>query len=153
MYEELRTGESFLIEDGRELLRVVHVASVSVFHFDGETLWRLVEDRQEFTNGDVRRRPFTSSVAEKIQKDEKPHAAALRGLCEELGVCSPVELKEEGVSVEAGASISYPGLHASVTLYKYLAFFSKEQFRPEGYVEVQDDKKTYFVWQPHTPLA
>ena len=44
-------------------------------------------------------------------------------------------------------SMSYPGLKAlySTTLYTYN--MPDEQVKPEGYVEVQDDKKTYFIWE------
>lgn len=45
-----------------------------------------------------------------------------------------------------GDSISYSGLRSEKILYAFEAIFSDEQYNPEGYIEVQPDKTTYFGW-------
>ena len=42
--------------------------------------------------------------------------------------------------------MSYPGLETKYKGHQYMCYFDKSQFDPNGYVEIQKDKKTFFVW-------
>jgi len=44
-------------------------------------------------------------------------------------------------------SPSYPGLMTSFRYHFFDAYLDQEQFREEGYVEIQPRKKIYFVWE------
>lgn len=147
LLQEMNDGETVLTQRGRELLRQVGVAAVDVTHRDGREVYELVEDRQEFRDGRVRRRDLGSSVSEKIQPGENPTDAAERALREELGITGRVNLKGGNMSEEIKESSSYPGLRTQYLRFGFQAELSDDQFSPNGYVEKQPDKITYFVWQ------
>jgi hypothetical protein len=142
LLKEVNGGEVALeISDGR-LLRKAIVITVEVWF--GQ--FRLTEDRQVFTDGRVRNRKLTA-LAEKATPGESYEDAARRGMTEELGFAEVLSLEflEEKVSVKE--SPSYPGLASEYTVVCFKAEISSEQYRPEGYVENQPDKSTYFVWK------
>ena len=45
-----------------------------------------------------------------------------------------------------GGSLSYPGLDTKYKGHQYNCQIEKEQFDPNGYIEIQKDKKTFFNW-------
>lgn len=147
LLQEVNDGETVLTQRGRELLRQVGFAAVSVIHRNGGEVYELFEDRQEFRDGRVRRRDTGSSVSEKIQPGESPKDAAERALREELGITGRVNLKSGNKSEEIKESPSYPGLKTQYLRFDFQLELSDDQFSPDGYVEQQQDKTTYFVWQ------
>lgn len=149
LQKEIDEGESLLVadEDGK-LRRKVVVAGADVYYVSPEgRKFRLKEERQVFKDGRVRTRKLSRSLVEKMKPDEDPKAAAIRGLREELGLASNSSLTELGIDENQSASQSYPGLHSQYVRHNYGIVLSDEQFNPSGYVEEQDDKNTYFVWE------
>lgn len=147
LLQEVIDGETVLTQKGRELLRQVGFSAVNVTYRNGREVYELVEDRQVFRDGRVRRRDTGSSVSEKIQLGEKPKDAAERALREELGITGRVNISDGSKSEEIKESPSYPGLRTQYLRFGFQAELSGNQFSPDGYVEEQQDKTTYFVWQ------
>lgn len=152
LLKEISTGESRVTETGgiirnRAIRRSARVACVEVVHRkNGEDLI-LHEDRQEFGDGGIRKRETGVSVCEKIKRKEDPREAAYRGVAEELGIRGPVYIDDQGVDSEEKDSLSYPGLTTSFCYHRFRVWIDKNQYREEGYQEVQKDKTTYFVWK------
>lgn len=144
LQKEINDKETVLEEVNGELLRKVSVVAVAV-ESNGR---RLIEDRQEFNDGRVRRRG-TRRCGEKCIAGETSEQSAIRCLTEELGLThiDTSNLILEKTNERVKMSMSYPGLNAlySTTLYTYN--MPDEQFKPEGYIEEQDDKKTFFIWE------
>jgi len=44
-------------------------------------------------------------------------------------------------------SMSYPNLLSKVSLFGFEVELNESQFDPNGYIEIQEDKKTYFKWE------
>lgn len=156
LQKEIEGGETVLVtgEDG-ELLRRVVVGGADVFYTspDGKR-YRLSEDRQVFADSDgedgesrERRRNLGHSVSEKMKPNEDPEEAMVRGIREELGVEGEIDLTATGTEEQLRSSPSYPGLQSQYIRHGFEATLSDQQFRPEGYVEIQEDKSTYFVWK------
>jgi hypothetical protein len=149
LQKEIEDGETVLVNGKRgELLRRVVVCSADVFYVshDGQK-FRLKEEKQIFKDGRERKRNLENSVSEKMKPGEDPKKAIIRGLKEELGIEGEISLKETGVDEQILSSPSYPGLQSHYIHHKFEAILNDEQFRPEGYVEEQKDKSTYFVWE------
>ncbi len=147
LLKEVDGGETVLTQRGQELLRQVGFAAVNVVYRKGREVYELVEDHQEFRDGRVRRRDTGSSISEKIQPGEDPKDAAERALREELGVSGQVNLKSGKKTEELKESPSYPGLRTQYLRHDFSAELKPDQYSPDGYVEEQDDKTTYFVWR------
>lgn len=146
LMKELREGECSLRSVDGTLQRVVYGATAVVRH-SGLVL---VEDRQVFKDGRVRRRDIIGSIGEKMKPDEDPLLAARRALAEELGITDPaITLSYEGIlEKDIDFSQSYPGLTTLYVMHHFSIELPEEHFRPDGYVEHQSDKSTYWVWQP-----
>lgn len=149
LQKEVESGETILItgETG-ELLRRVVVGGADIYYQspDGKK-YRLKEDRQVFKDGRARRRDLGQAVSEKMKPDEEPMAAMIRGIKEELGISGEIALSETGTDIQQVTSPSYPGLESEYIRHKFQATLADEQFNPNGYVEEQSDKSTYFVWE------
>lgn len=151
LYLELTARECQIAEErGSMLTRTVGAAGVNVFYrHAGRGLLRLRESEQRFKDGRVRRRQLHASLNEKLGGSEDPLAAAERALAEEIGVHSPAALFTRGTKVlPAESSRSYPGLVTTCTMHFFDATIRGDDFRPEGYVERQATKSTFFVWEP-----
>ncbi len=112
---------------------------------------KLHEDRQVFVDGRVRKRILPwGSVGEKLMVGEMPIRGLWRGLWEELkvGYDYNIRIKFVGEMHLLKRSASYPGFVTKTLQYRYIVKLPKHLYRPEGYVEVQEDKTTYFVWIP-----
>lgn len=149
LQKEIERGEAALItgEQG-ELLRRVVVGGVDIFYSlpDGKK-YRLKEDKQVFKDGRERRRVFGQAVSEKIKPDEDPKNAMIRGIREELGIEGEISLTETGADEKLRSSLSYPGLQSQYIRYWFEATLKDQQFKPDGYIEEQEDKSTYFIWE------
>ncbi|HJZ04801.1 hypothetical protein A2634_00945 [Candidatus Amesbacteria bacterium RIFCSPHIGHO2_01_FULL_48_32] len=145
---EIRSGEVKIEDSGKKVLRSVKGVGINVFFSQGQGVLKLVEEKQVFSDGRERRRSLSTSIGEKMRPGELPDEAAIRTLKEELGIIG-VALFNTGVEDrEQILSTSYPGLWSKYKVYIYETRLSPYHFRPEGYVEVQDDKTSYFIWQP-----
>lgn len=156
LMKEIRLGESVLVVKRGKLVRQVRHAQVDITCIIDGVLHRLIEDRQEFSNGALRPREGDRSVSEKIQSGESPKAAAKRGIGEELGLDT---FTGEGLKPDPNrprprrrykeSAVSYPGLPVEHIefLFLWLMCMLSEYFSREGYVERQKRKTTYFVWR------
>lgn len=149
LLREIEKGETTLsVRDG-ELIRETSVLFITVrCSPPGSPPLRLKEDRQVFRDGRVRERehPYGASLGEKLRAGEKPDAEAVeRALEEELGVTSFGILRWDEPRIREQDSPSYPGLRARFTEY-HCEVELRRAYRPEGYVEAQLAKTTYFVW-------
>jgi len=108
----------------------------------------LKEDRQVFSDGRIRKRGF-SWVSEKVEENEEVDIAAIRGLKEELELSPPFKRGpiKKGKKLVEEDSRSYPGLPTKYDMDCFEVWLTPEQFNPEGYVEEQEDKTTFFVWE------
>lgn len=151
LFAEIQDRESRLVEsrDASVLGRMVSVAGVDITaHIDGKRL-HLYEKKQVFhRDGSTRERELATSISEKIAGDELPEEAAIRGMQEELGIAYAGLLTHVADRlVIRESSGSYPGLLSVYRTHTFAAQFSSQEYRPDGYVEVQPDKTTYFAWE------
>ena len=147
LLDELKNDECYLSEQEGTLLRSIEFVGIKLFYQSEDSNWKLKEDRQEFNDGRIRRRNMSSSVSEKMKFGEDPAASAVRGIKEELGVeIEPNQLSKRRDLFYDGGSLSYPGLKTKYKGHQYICHLKQHQFNPEGYIEVQKDKKTFFVW-------
>lgn len=149
LQKEIESGETVLVTSSTgKLLRKVIGGGADIFYTspDGKK-YRLKEDRQVFKDGRERRRDFGWAVSEKMRPDEDPRIAMIRGIQEELGISGGVDLEEIETDEETLNSPSYPGLQSQYVRHKFRMTLNKDQFNPDGYVEEQPDKSTYFVWE------
>lgn len=143
--QEVLAGETVLVESGREILRRVEFVHIEVTYDNGQSKLRLVEEKQVFRDGRERRRNLTG-VSEKMLPGENPTSAAARALREEIGVYDS-HLSYQSSETETISSPSYPGLKTEYLKHEAESVIDESDFQPEGYIEEQDDKTTYFVWQ------
>ena len=150
LQKEVDERESSLVIEDNNLIRKVRIIWLKIYFVKVNINKRfcLIEKRQEFIDGRVRSRNQDWSLAEKLKSDEKPDQQSIaRAISEELGIDSPVTAKFLKQHFETANSMSYPGLTTCSENYFYEVYLTNEQFKPEGYIEFQDDKTTYFVWQ------
>ena len=149
LLKEIQEGESILHEsENGELVREMHAVTAEIFYIspEGQTMM-LKEEKQVFKDGRERRRLHSGSVSGRMKIGENPAKTMLREIKEELGIDGNLELAEVAVEESAEDSPSFPGLKMHKTLYKFRATLRPEQFKSECYVERQEDKDTYFVWE------
>jgi hypothetical protein len=148
LLKEIEEGETELISENGTLVRKVTFGACGVFYnsHDGRR-YQLFEDRQVFNDGRERRRAMNNAVLEKIKKGEEIITAMARGLQEELGVEGDIGLNKIDVRERRDMSESYPGLTTLYAEHHFEATLSDAQYKPEGYVEKQEDKSTFFVWK------
>jgi hypothetical protein len=149
LQREINSGETTLVTSTNgELIRKVIVASADIYYNgpDGSR-YKLVESQQVFSNGATRIRNQRRSVSEKIVKGEKPIDAIHRGILEELGInVDTITIQFTETELEEINSPSYPGLKSQYQTYGYQVYLTDDQYNPDGYIETQKDKTTYFYW-------
>lgn len=151
LIKEIAERETLLEElPPGELFRKIGINLIDVFHETHEKQkLRLVEDKQIFKDGRQRIRKLGASLSEKLKASEQPSLEAVqRALAEELGISSDLQVASGEPSEETVESPSYPGLMTKTQIYHCSVWLTAEQYKPEGYVEHQSDKDTYFVWKP-----
>ena len=147
LLEEMRNGDSELIVDGTDLTRRVRHVWVDVFATVQDERRHLVERRQVFNDGRVRERVLPTSIGEKCKVGENPAEAARRGIVEELAIAAPIKLIVGMDRQNPIGPPSYPTLRTVYDTYWFVAELDISDFKPEGYVEIQPDKRTYFEWE------
>jgi len=149
LLDELKNDECSILDEGGYLVRYIEFVGIKVLYKDKEgNVFRLREDRQVFKDGRERRRPdMTASVAEKMKFGEDPLRSAIRGIEEELDIkVTTDQLRKLRDLSYDGGSQSYPGLKTKYKGHQFTCFLNDKQYKPNGYIEVQKDKSTYFVW-------
>ncbi len=150
LQKEIDEGECVLMKNEKgELIRKVSLACVYVYYknSDGKT-FVLKEDRQVFKNGSIGKRTLQNSVTEKMKAGETPLEAAKRGLMEELGITEDFNLKYlEQIEDESEITSSYRGLKSERIKEMFEVTLNDNQYSPDGYQEIQEDKTTYFKWE------
>lgn len=148
LLDELKSDECVIIDKDGYLVRYIEFVGIRVYYKEGDDTWALKEDRQEFKDGRVRRRTMPSSVSEKMKFGEDPMLSAIRGIKEELDidVTENQLIKRRELDYDGGSQ-SYPGLKSKYKGHQYTCYLKSHQFNPDGYVEVQKDKSTFFVWE------
>lgn len=149
LMKEIDAGETTMeVVDGR-LVRKVRVLHAEVYVERGDRRLHLREDRQEFADGRTRRRTdLTNSVSEKMEPGETPAQALARGLREELGIAEGNYFicRDFTSALQDKESASYPGLATKFEKHFVSVEIDGALFREE-FVEVQEDKTTYFRWE------
>lgn len=145
---ELQEGDSELFTDQEGLARRVQNVWVDVFVAESGQRRHLVERRQIFCDGRSRERSLPASLGEKCKIGEEPLVAARRALVEELGIEKPLGLATAEPRENPVGEPSYPGLRTVYETYWFTAEIDPKDYKPEGYVEEQVDKRTYFEWEP-----
>ncbi len=149
LQKEIEEEETVLItgEQG-ELLRKVIVGVADVFYIspDGKK-YHLKEEKQIFKDDRERSRDINESVSEKMKINEDPNKAMLRGIREELGIEGDLFLTKIGTDKKLVSSLSYPGLQSYYIYHKFETILNEKQFKEDGYIEEQEDKNTYFIWE------
>lgn len=146
---EIHNQESVLkFDEEGNIYREVNVASGNVYFKspDGKT-YRLREEKQIFNYNRERRRTLLRSVSEKMKFAEQPIPSMKRGIREELGITGDIKVKMISQMDETRPSSSYPGLISKTHIYIFEINLKDDQYCPEGYVEHQIDKSTFFVWE------
>ncbi len=153
LIREIIAGETILEVEGSGLVRKVSITFIDIFYIDNSgKRFLLTEEKQVFKDGRERKRDFEGSIAEKLKANEIPGQDAVqRAVEEELGIkdISPAQPKDTRETLED--SSSYPGLKMKAKKYHFEVGLSAEQYKPEGYIEHQSDKDTYFGWIEYRP--
>lgn len=151
LFKELQNGEcSFIEPENNKCCIRMHVVNVDVFYKDESgNKFYLIEERQVFKNNSERKRTWLpTSLAEKMKPKETPEEATKRCLQEELGIIGTLDMKYEKAQEEfVPSSATYPGVSVKRTAHVFTLYLTKNQFKPEGYIETQPDKTTYFTWK------
>ncbi len=149
LLQEINEGETeLLVTPAGEIERHVSVVWVDVSGTNSDNDWfHLVEDRQEFRDGRVRRRALDHSLGEKMKPGEDMYGAVERALREELGI-EDVWTDHLRSELTQHAPSSYPGLKSEYNTHYFTAHIGADAFVAEGYTEVQADKTNYYIWQP-----
>lgn len=144
---ELQTGEAQIKLDGGKLIRSAEGSALQVYFKDTRRTLRLQEDRQVFKDGRVKRRKLETSVGEKMRPGETAIEAAKRTLREELKITDDLTLLPLPPIIKGPMpSQSFPGLMSHYLIHVFEVYLPEHLFRPEGYIEEQPDKTSYFVW-------
>jgi hypothetical protein len=148
LFDEIQNNECVIREINGSIVRFIEFVGIRILYKDkNNEIWVLKEDRQEFRDGRVRRRDIPSSVSEKMKFGEDASLAAQRGIKEELGIDIELnQLIKQRPFIYNGSSQSYPGLKSKYKGNHFTCYFTNEQFNENGYIEVQKDKSTYFIW-------
>ena len=151
LFREIESGECTILEERGNLLREIQFAMCEMFYRDGKNLFKLIEQKQVFNDGRTRIRDKESSVSEKMMIGEDPLESLIRGIKEELGIIlDESQIEEVGDVKKTESSQSFPGLITRYNGHNFTCFLNQDQYSPNGYVEVQKDKSTYFIWEEYT---
>jgi hypothetical protein len=141
---EIDIGETQLQSIEGMLTRVVKVVNVTVRVEIGDRSFLLVEDKQIFFTGAIRKRGL-KCLAEKIINDEQPEIAARRALREEIELNFEGELVSIGEEIQQQSSPSYPGLSTQYHIFNYQVVLSVEDLSQIRFVEIQAGKMSLFT--------
>lgn len=143
LVEEIKTGETQIIFENNQPIRLIQVARVYVF-CKGQ---QLVESKQTIKGQGDRVRNL-DCVSEKFFLAESAFDAACRGIEEELGLSTRgTDLLSLGKKTEERESPSYPGLKTRYDFFDFKWDMPERHYCPEGYVADEGDCVTFFNWK------
>ena len=133
---EIEAGETTLeIIDGK-LFRIVKLISINVQIKLGNELFILVEDKQIFFTGAVRKRGLRN-LAEKIKNKEKPEQTVIRALKEEISLTTNKKPIFREKTQESKTSPSYPQLDSIYQIWNYSITLDEEDLAQIKFSEYQ----------------
>jgi 8-oxo-dGTP pyrophosphatase MutT (NUDIX family) len=148
LLSELTEGECVLIDDPAGLIRIAYGACLRIYGTVNDRTMVLIEEGQRFRDGRFRQRDLNFSVGEKNKFGEPAQDAAYRALAEELGITAAVDLGEPFHQQKDASSQSYPGLRSIYEMAVFTVCLPAALVDPDGYVEEQTDKQTFWRWAP-----
>lgn len=142
LVQELKAGECLL----NGIVRRTHTVVLDVRYKD----LRLREAFQVFVPDlrvRVRSLPY-GAVSEKLKIGECADRGLWRALKEELKIKAKCGIKVDSLPSQElqNPSSSYPGLVTFNLMTRFRVVLPEERYKPDGYVEWQPDKSTYFDW-------
>jgi hypothetical protein len=149
--KEVQAGESVFLEDGGTIRRVVRVINIRVSFIDHGQIKYLQEDHVVLADGRTRRRTVLGAVNEKAKPGEPPSAAAHRGMLEEVGIDFDFTNVPCQETVTDKISANYVGLPCRFQNFIYNVTIEPKDYNPEGYLEKEPGKTTYFTWTDNEP--
>ena len=153
LLREINSGEARITKIGHQLIREAESVVVHTYvDFRGK-IFKLIEDKQLFRDGRIKPRGIEHAPAEKMRPGETTFEALRRAFHEELGFdedeASRLIFDFKSKTVKGPVpSESFPGLITLYTLHEFETWLPLHLYNPQGYTEHQEDKTTYFVWQP-----
>lgn len=136
---EIDAGETTLETIDNKLVRVVKIISIQVQVKLEDKLFTLVEDKQIFFTGVVRKRGL-QNLAEKIKYNETPEFTAYRALKEEIGLDTIKKLIFQGETQEIKTSPSYPTLDSIYKVFNYQIILDDQDLEKIRFSEYQKKK-------------
>ena len=149
LLSEINEGEAVVtIDESNAVFREVSVLGVDILCKRADGIYVLKEDRQVFKDdGRIKRRKLDSSIGEKLKPSESPEEAVTRALEEELGVKESSDIYKIGYEEKTSMSDTYPGIESTYKMHTFVTVIPESEFKPDGYVEEQEDKTNYYVWE------
>lgn len=157
LFNELKEEEARLVSRDGKLIRLITVVSADVYYervflkyIHIVPKYLLTEEIQTFSDGRSKKRETDYSVAEKMFPGENPCDALYRMMKEELGISDKnknYSYSKLKTRYKESKSSSYPGLITEKEIYYFVVSLTNRSYNPSGYIEEQEDKKTYFVWK------
>lgn len=144
LHNELKKGESTLEIRNNKLVRITRLSSIEIKVKLGEKTFTLIEDKQIFFTGAIRKRGLRK-ISEKMLKDETPEMAAYRGLQEEIGLTTDKKLIFLEEKQRESESASYPGLSSIYQVFNYQITLEKEDLESLRFCEFNTNKVTLFT--------
>lgn len=144
LHNEILRGESILEIRENQLVRITQISSIEVLVKIGEKTFTLIEDKQIFFTGAIRKRGLRN-LSEKIGHNETPELAAHRALAEELGLKTDKQLVFLGETEIENQSFSYPGLCSRYRIFNYQINLDKQDLEFIRFSEYQQQKITFFT--------
>lgn len=153
LLEEIQLWETLLYvdTDTQKVIREIKVLNINVLYNNLKLKedYQMIKDEDWNENGIRRDRDHLDAwVSEKIHAGEDIRAAIKRGVQEELDVIlDDSQVNEYVETSKEKESPSYPWI---LTIYRILTTtvtLKSNQYNPDGYIEEQPDKNTYFVWE------
>lgn len=143
LMEEIKSGETQIIFENNQPIRLIQVVRVYVFCKEQQ----LVESKQTIKSQGNRFRNL-DCVSEKFKLSESALDAACRGIEEELGLyVKESDLLLLGKKTEEQESPSYPGLLTRYDFYDFRWQLPEKHYRKEGYVAEEEACVTFFSWK------
>jgi len=146
LWNEIEEEECVIFGTNGTLHREVNFVGAKIIYNDGETKYKLLEDKAIFKDGRKRVRDIWYSMAEKFKFNEDPKEALIRGMKEELDIDVDESQFVEYNKVYFPSDGDYPGLESFHTGFGFLVTLNDEQYDSDGYIEHQSDKDIYFKW-------
>ncbi len=150
LLKEIQKKEAeLIINEGGLCVRNLKVVAIDVFYNDHKgNKYILVEEKQEFSDGRIRKRNLETSLGEKLYLNEEPNQGVIRCIREELSIESlNYTLENNGVTTKEENSKSYPGLKTVYVFFRFILVLNDNGYKPDGYIENDSKKTSYFVWK------